>query len=98
MAIQPRNIPSPQEIKSTPQSFNPEEINQIKDLRNKINQVIFKFGQHSINKLKLEEAGKELQQELSSLENQEKNLAQSLTNKYGKGSIDLETGTFTPTE
>jgi len=30
------------------------------------------------------------------LENQEANIASQLTEKYGKGSINLETGTFTP--
>ena len=38
------------------------------------------------------------EEELSNLEAQEKNLAQSLSNKYGNGSIDIETGTFTPAQ
>ena len=33
---------------------------------------------------------------LAELEKQEVNLAKTLSDKYGKGSIDLESGTFTP--
>ena len=59
MAIK-QKVPSPKEIKTTPQAFSQQELNEIKDLRDKVNQ------------------------------------AKKLTTKYGKGSIDLETGTFTP--
>ena len=98
MAIQSRKIPSPSDIKSTPQSFTPEELNQIKELRNQLNQLTYKFGQYSLSKIKLEETGDKLKEELFNLEAQEKNLAQSLSNKYGNGSIDIETGTFTPAQ
>ena len=33
---------------------------------------------------------------MSTLENQETSIAKKLTDKYGKGSINLDTGTFTP--
>ena len=32
MAIQKQKIPSPQEVKSSPQSFSIEELNELKDL------------------------------------------------------------------
>ena len=38
-----------------------------------------------------------LKDKLSELQKQELTLAKSLSNKYGEGSLDLETGTFTPT-
>ena len=60
--------------------------------------LTYKFGQYSLSKFKLEETGNKLKEELSNLEAQEKNLAQSLSNKYGNGSIDIETGTFTPAQ
>ena len=73
-----------------------DEINQLKELRSKMNQITIQFGQLSINKIKLEESQDKLKNELASLEQQEINLAKSLSNKYGKGTINLETGTFTP--
>ena len=63
MAIQSRKIPSPSDIKSTPQSFTSEELNQIKELRNQLNQLTYKFGQYSLSKIKLEETGNKLKEE-----------------------------------
>jgi predicted DNA-binding protein (UPF0278 family) len=84
MAIK-KKIPSPQEVKTTPQAFSQQELNEIKDLRDKVNQ-----------KIKLEEQEISLKNQLNLIEKEESNLAKKLTTKYGKGSIDLETGTFTP--
>ena len=98
MALKERNIPSPSEIKSMPQSFSSEEINQLKDLRNKINQLALRFGELYIQKVKFEETETQLKTQLSSLEEEEAKLAKSLSEKYGDGSIDLESGTFIPSK
>ena len=63
-----------------------------------INQTTVQFGQLAINKLKLEEAENTIKKQLSELEKEEINIAKSLSDKYGKGSLDIETGTFTPAE
>ena len=39
-----------------------------------------------------------LKKALAELEKEETSLAKSLTEKYGKGSLDIETGTFIPAE
>ena len=96
MAIKDKKIPTPSDIKSSPQVFSTEEINTIKNLKEEIEELAANFGQLYINKIKLEEQEKLLKNKMSSLEEQEKNLANNFTSKYGKGSIDLETGTFTP--
>ena len=98
MAIQESKIPKPSDIKSTPQSFTEKELNDIKDLRSKLNQSTIQFGQLYINKLRLEEQEKILKSQLSELENKEIKIAKELSEKYGKGSINLETGTFIPSE
>ena len=36
--------------------------------------------------------------DLLQIEKEEQELAQTLSDKYGKGSLDIETGTFTPIE
>ena len=95
MAIK-QKVPSPQEIKTSPQSFTEQELNEIKKLRDKINTLSFQFGQLTMQKIKLEEQESNLKIQLKSTEKKESNLAKKLTNKYGKGSIDLKTGTFTP--
>jgi len=98
MAIQNKKIPTPSEIQSSPQEFTQTELNQLKDLRLKINEITINFGQLSINQIKLEEAKTKLIKQLSSLENEETTIAKILSDKYGKGSINLDSGTFTPTK
>ena len=96
MAIKKSQIPPPSDIKTSSSYFNEQELNSIKDLKNKINQLVVQFGQLYLSKNQIEEKERLLKSELNILEEQEKTIAKELTNKYGKGSIDLETGTFTP--
>ena len=91
-------IPSPTDIKTSPTSFSPEELNELKQLRTDLSNITAQFGQITVNKIKLEEQETILKKQLAELEQKENIIAKKLTNKYGKGSIDLETGTFTPTE
>jgi hypothetical protein len=97
MAIS-HKIPSPTDIKTSPTSFSPEELNELKQLRTDLSNITAQFGQITVNKIKLEEQEVILKKQLVELEQKETVLAKELTAKYGKGSIDLETGTFTPTE
>ena len=66
MAIQKRTTPieSPSVIKNSPQSFTEQELNQLKELRTKINKLVGQFGQLYINKIKLEESEKNLKNQL----------------------------------
>ena len=89
MAIKNRKIPHPLEEK---------ELNQLRELRDKINNVSFQFGQLYISKLKLEENENNLKKELLNIENEQNNISKKLTDTYGKGTIDLESGTFTPSK
>ena len=78
--------------------FTPQEIEQLTNLQNNINQITLQFGQLQINKIKLKEQEETVKNQLLILEKEEKKLAQTFTDKYGKGSLDIETGEFTPTE
>tara|TARA_B110000211_G_scaffold231086_1_gene291944 strand:+ start:179 stop:472 length:294 start_codon:yes stop_codon:yes gene_type:complete len=97
MAIQEK-IPTPQEVKSAPVRFSKDELSQLTKLRTETDQITFQFGQIQISKIKLEENETLLKKQLADLEKREITLAKSLSDKYGKGSINLDTGTFTPTE
>ena len=96
MAIQDKKIPKPSEIKTSPTSFSEEELKEIKDLRLSLDTITFQLGRISIEKIKLEETENNLKNQLKTLEKKEASIAKKLTNKYGKGSIDIETGTFIP--
>lgn len=98
MAIQKTKIPTPSEIKNSPINFNEQELKEIKTLRNDLDRLSYQFGQLAISKIKVEEQETRLKLLLKETENQESLLAKSLTKKYGKGTINIETGTFTPTE
>ena len=95
MAIE-KKVPTPAEVKSAPISFSQEELNELKVLKEKLSQLAIDLGGLSIQKIRLEEREKSLKQTLLDLEKQEASIATKLTEKYGRGSIDLETGTFTP--
>ena len=95
MAID-KKIPSPSEVKSAPVSFSQEELNEIRDLRTELNQITFQLGQININKIRIENTETLIKKDLTNLEEKESKIAKKLSNKYGKGSIDIETGTFIP--
>ena len=97
MAISKKS-PSPQEIKTSPHSFSQNELSELKKLRNEISQLTFDFGTLMINKVKLKEEEIILKNKLVELEKKETILAKDLSKKYGKGSINLDSGTFTPIE
>ena len=95
MAID-KKVPSPNEIKNSPTQFTSSELEEIKNLKNSISDTTFKFGQVSISKIKIQEQEDFLKKELLSLEKKEIQLAQKLSTKYGKGSLNLDTGEFNP--
>jgi predicted nuclease with TOPRIM domain len=98
MAIKDKKVPSPKEILNSPTSFSQEELKQLRELRSEIDQLAIQLGQLAINEIKLNEAKDKLKKTLLELEKKEINLAKTLSSKYGQGSIDLDSGTFTPTK
>ena len=73
-----------------------EELKQIQDIQNKNQAIIVEFGQIELIKLSLEERVQNAKEYLVELKQQEKVLAVTLEEVYGKGSIDLEKGEFIP--
>ena len=91
-------IPSPEEIKGEVKKFTEEEINTLRSFQSRMDQVINQLGRVNLSKIKLNEQENLLKDEIKNIEKAEQELAQTLTNKYGKGSLDMETGTFTPVD
>ena len=81
---------------NTPQKFTETELKVIRDLQLKIQQVTNTAGQLFLAKLKLKKQEDEVNKQLSTIEKEEKTIADKLTKKYGKGSLDIESGEFTP--
>lgn len=80
------------------QKFTEKELTTLKTLQTKSQNATIKFGQLYLSKLRLEEQETLLKNHVREIEQEETKVAQELSNKYGKGSINIETGEFTPTE
>jgi len=80
------------------QKFTEDELKSLKSLQNQSQVATLQFGQLYLSKLRLEEQETTLKNQLKQLEQEEAKAAQTLTEKYGKGTIDIESGEFTPTE
>jgi hypothetical protein len=68
-----------------------EELASLKNLRAEYNTLVMALGELSIRKSRLLEEQKILAEK-------ENNLAKQLTDKYGQGSINIDTGEITPVD
>ena len=82
----------------TPIKFTKEELDKLNILQTKIDTLTVRFGSLNIAKIKLEKQESLLISELSNLQQEETKTATELTTKYGKGSLNTDTGEFTPIE
>mgnify|MGYP003115224468 CR=1 FL=1 len=97
MAVKSKEkLPTPSEVAGQPTKFTEEEIKSITDLQSKTQAVVFQLGQLKLSEMNLENRFEELKQALSDIENEETALADSFSKKYGIGSLNIETGEFTP--
>ena len=88
----------PTEIK-----FTQEELEQIKQLRDNTNRIIYQFGEidlelHLMQQRtnELQNLRTELQAEYQNQSNNERTLVDELNKKYGAGQVDIESGIFIP--
>ena len=97
MAIKTQE-PQPQvaEKPETAKIFDPKDIELLKTHQSKTDQLIIQLGQIALQKYQLEESEQSLKQEIYKLREEEQKIASNFTSKYGKGTLDLSSGTFTP--
>ena len=81
------------------------ELDEVKDLQGKYTDVILRMGQTSLQVEQLDTALEELKekkegliQEHQELRTTENEMVQRLTEKYGNGNLDVNTGVFTPSD
>ena len=106
MSIKNKNMPSPSEIaeqaagQQTEQKtkFATEDLEKLRALQNKTTNVVNAFGQLKLSEIRLESQSSYLKEQLNNLQKEEADLAKSLSEKYGKGTLDAETGEFTPSK
>lgn len=76
--------------------FTEEELSEIKELQNLYNSVTFQAGQVHLEEITLHEKKGQVESNLQEIKRREQEIISSLTSTYGPGSINLETGEFTP--
>ena len=83
--------------------FTEDELKSLSELQGKYNVVTNKFGQLAIAKLNFEKQQESIEdeefkitEELESVRTEEQKLLSSITEKYGPGQLDPQTGVFTP--
>ena len=75
-----------------------EEIQKLSDLRTKTSELTFLRGQIGIAEDNIKRQLNELATQFNELYKVENEISTSMFEKYGKGQIDLEKGTFVKTE
>jgi len=81
----------PEEVK-----FTEEELKQVQDIQNKYISIQNQFGQLKLAQINLDNQEIDLEEELKNVQTEEKKFLDLTTQKYGQGSLNPETGVFTP--
>jgi len=83
--------------------FSEEELQSLQELQNTYAGISTQFGQLKVSRMNLERQFNSLEQSEEALEKawddnsqKETELVQSLTEKYGPGSLNPQTGEYTP--
>ena len=75
----------------TEKQLTPEEIQQIKSLQEQIQEVTLQLGGLEVRKINLKDLVIKFREE-------EEKIAQTLSDKYGTGTLDINTGKITITD
>ena len=84
--------------------FTEEELKSIQEISQKSNDITNRFGQLAIAKINLDKQNEsveteefKLHEELEALRTEEQEALNKITEKYGPGQLDPQSGVFTPT-
>lgn len=80
------------------QTVTTEELQSLKNIQQKRDKLTIDFGYIEVQIQELELQKEILIEFLSQLKKEEEQLSQEISGKYGKGSIDLNSGEFTVLE
>jgi stress response protein YsnF len=78
------------------QVLTQEEIQKLTELKSQFNELVNVVGNVEIQIMDLQLKKEQLKSSLQNLQQQEIAIAKELEDKYGQGSISLETGEFLP--
>lgn len=75
-------------------SFTDIELKLLSDLQNNFAELIKKMGQNAISEIEVRKEKLALENEYETLKTQESILLDQITNKYGTGTLNLDSGIF----
>ena len=78
--------------------FTEDELKQVQTIQQSYANVQNQFGQLKLAQIRLDEQEVELEDALKSVQSEESKFLDGITKKYGPGTLNPETGVFTPTE
>ena len=78
--------------------FTEEELKQVQNIQSNYQNIQTQFGQLKLTQIRLDEQEIELEEALKSIQSEEKKFLDGITSKYGQGTLNPETGVFTPSE
>jgi len=78
--------------------FTEEELKQVQNIQVGYQNVQTQFGQLKLAQIRLDEQEVDLEEALKQIQSEEKKFLDGITNKYGQGTLNPETGVFTPTK
>lgn len=83
----------PKEVK-----FTKDELTQVQNIQKSYVNIQNQFGQLKLAQIRLDNDEVTLEEGLKSIQDEEKKFLDGITEKYGQGSLNPETGVFSPTE
>ena len=83
----------PKEVK-----FTEEEMNQVQNIQKSYVNVQNQFGQLKLAQIRLDNQEIDLENSLKQIQEEEQKFLDGITDKYGQGTLNPETGVFTATE
>jgi chromosome segregation ATPase len=87
-----------EETNNSVQKFTNDELDTISTIKRNYDNITLRMGQLHFELQSLTTEKDNLESAFTENRSTEVEFAKSLTEKYGKGSLDIETGIFTPSE
>ena len=78
--------------------FTKEELTQVQNIQKSYANVQNQFGQLKLAQIRLDNDEVSLEDGLKNIQQEESKFLDGITKKYGQGSLNPETGVFTPSE
>ena len=78
--------------------FTDEELKSIEGIRVKYTEITQRFGQITLTKYNLDQQEKQAHKDFEAIRAEEQKVLNGITEKYGPGTLDPNTGVFTPSD